>query len=61
MTANLDRNGRIVRAVSGTLCIAAGVALWPLAWPESTAFRTTLTVALAAFGVFQWFEALARW
>ena len=61
MTPNLDRRGRIVRAVSGTLCVAAGAALWPLGWPESTAIRGVLTVAVAAVGVFQWFEALTCW
>lgn len=61
MTPNLDRKGRIIRAVSGTLFLGGAVALWPLGWPESTPYRYALTVALAAFGGFQWFEALTRW
>ncbi len=61
MKPNIDRKGRIARAISGTLCVLLGLALWWWSWPASTTARVVLIVAALAFGVFQWFEARRGW
>ena len=50
---NIDRRGRIVRAVWGLALIVAGVLVWPRsAW---------ICVALAAAGAFALYEAVRGW
>jgi len=61
MKPNIGRGGRIARAISGTLCVAGGAACILFAWPEGTVWRWGLSLALVAFGGFQWFEAKKRW
>lgn len=61
MTPNIERRGRIARAVTGTLCVAGGVLTAWLAWPESPGMRWTVAGALIAAGAFQWFEAKRGW
>ena len=61
MKPNIDRAGRIARAISGTLCVIGGAACLVFAWPEEAAWRWGLSLVLIAFGGFQWFEAKKRW
>ena len=61
MKPNIDRNGRIARAISGLLCIAFAVTVSLIAWPESQTFRWVLGLAGAAAGGFQLFEAKRGW
>jgi hypothetical protein len=50
---NIDRRGRVVRAVWGALLILAGLLLWKRSgWA---------CVALVAFGVFALYEAASGW
>jgi hypothetical protein len=50
---NLDRRGRVVRAVWGALLIVAGLWLWKHSgWA---------CLALVGFGVFALYEALRGW
>jgi len=58
---NIGKAGKIVRAISGTLCVAAGVACILWSWPEAVVWRWVLAVVLILFGVFQWFEARKSW
>jgi len=61
MRPNIARNGRIARAITGSLCIALGVVVWLIGWPESFAFRCLLSVVSVAAGGFQLFEARRGW
>jgi hypothetical protein len=61
MKPNIDRNGRLLRAASGTICILFGAAIWLIGWPESTGLRTVVSVASGLIGAFQWFEARKSW
>jgi len=61
MKPNIERAGRIARAISGTLCVIGGVACILGAWPEAVVWRWVLAAALVVFGVFQWFEARKGW
>jgi len=54
LQCNIDRTGRLLRAASGLLCLAAAVACW---WSGRQAAGGTL-VALA---LFQFFEAVKGW
>ncbi len=58
---NIDRRGRIARAVSGLLCIGIGVMCWAAAWPQTTSYRWAVIVAMIAAGGFQLFEARNSW
>lgn len=58
---NIQLNGRIARAISGLLCIAAGVLAWWMVWPESGTVRVVgCTIAIVA-GLFQLYEAKTAW
>jgi hypothetical protein len=61
MKPNIDRKGRVARAISGVLCIAVGVVLWWITWPESTTYRWIVSILAIAIGVFQLFEAKRGW
>ena len=61
MKPNIDRKGRIARAISGTLCIAAGIAFWWFGWPESPTWRWVLAIVCTLAGAFQLFEARRGW
>jgi uncharacterized membrane protein HdeD (DUF308 family) len=61
MTPNIQRNGRIARAVSGVLCLVAGVVVVWAGWPAAAIVRWIVAVALAAAGGFQLFEARRGW
>ena len=61
MKPNIDRRGRIIRAVSGTLCVLFGGGIWLACWPESTGYRIAVTLLALFFGLFQWFEACRSW
>lgn len=61
MKPNIDRGGRLARAVSGLVCVVAGILLWSLGWPEAMGYRWVLTVMLVAAGLFQLFEAKTAW
>lgn len=61
MKPNIDRSGRIARAISGLLCIAAGGACMVWAWPASMPWRWTIALGLLAAGLFQLYEARKGW
>lgn len=61
MTPNIDRRGRIVRAISGVIFLAAGVLLWFLDWPHGTVLRWLLRIGLPLIGAVQLFEARRGW
>ena len=61
MKSNIDRHGRLVRALSGVLCLGVGVALVVSAWPASPALRWLLSAFLVLAGGFQLFEAKQGW
>lgn len=61
MTPNIDRKGRIARAVSGVLCLLAALLCFCLNWPESASIRWIAIVILIGFGLFQMFEAKKGW
>ena len=61
MKPNIDRKGRAARAISGTLCIAAGAVTWWVEWPESITWRIVATVVAVVAGAFQLFEARRSW
>jgi len=61
MKPNIDRRGRIARAISGAITLAAGVACIFLQWPESPVWRWTLGVILVLGGLFQFYEAKNSW
>lgn len=61
MKPNIDQKGRIARAISGLLCIAFGVAVWLMGWPESLAYRCVVSVIAIVAGAFQLYEAKRAW
>lgn len=61
MTPNIDRKGRIARAVSGLLCLgAAGAVIWT-GWPAPMLYRWGIGGACVLAGAFQLFEAKRGW
>lgn len=58
---NIDRSGRIARAISGLLFLVAGTACACLTWPEGATLRYALYVVLFGSGLFQLFEAKRGW
>ena len=58
---NIDRQGRVARAITGSLCIAFGVGLWFVSWPDALTWRWVLTIAAVLAGGFQLFEAKRGW
>jgi hypothetical protein len=58
---NIDRRGRIARAITGSLCIAFGVVCWLIGWPEAVGVRWIVVLTAMAAGVFQLFEAKNSW
>ena len=61
MTPNIERMGRIARAISGLMTIATGVACWVFSWPGSVAWRWVAIVVCMIAGLFQLFEAKRGW
>jgi len=61
MCPNIDRRGRIARAITGVLCIAFGVACFLSGWPETSGYRWIIIVIALAAGWFQLFEAKNSW
>ena len=61
MKPNIDRRGRIARAISGGLCIVVGGAMLVLGLPESTGWRWGLSLFAFLFGAFQLYEAKRSW
>ncbi len=61
LTPNIQKSGRIARAITGVLTIALGVAFWFFAWPEAPVIRTIAIVVCLAAGVFQLYEARKSW
>ncbi len=61
MKPNIDRKGRIARAITGLACISFGLAIWPMNWPASIGWRCGLSTLAVAAGVFQLFEARRGW
>ena len=54
LKCNIDRMGRLLRAVSGLLCLAAATACW---WFG----RKVAGGVLLVFALFQFFEAAKGW
>ncbi len=61
MKRNITMAGRVARAVSGAICIGAGVACWLSGWPESSGWRWMLIGVTTMLGLFQVFEARKAW
>jgi len=61
MKSNIERKGRIARAITGLLCIAFGIAVWPMHWPEAVLYRWAISIVAIAAGAFQLFEAKRGW
>lgn len=61
MKPNIDRRGRIARAVSGVICLIVAAALYAFDRPESTGLRWVLIVVLGLSGLFQLYEARKGW
>ena len=61
MRPNIDRKGRIARAMTGLLCLGVGVVFWVFDWPETAAYRWIVSLAAVAAGGFQLFEAKNSW
>ncbi|MEK7730218.1 MAG: YgaP-like transmembrane domain [Planctomycetota bacterium] len=61
MCPNIDRKGRIARAITGSLCIAFGVVCWVAGWPEAAGYRWIIILPALAAGGFQLFEARNSW
>jgi hypothetical protein len=62
LSCNITRRGRIVRAISGLVLVALGVAAgFGLLGVQTLWIRVLLAAALGAIGVFQLFEARAGW
>lgn len=61
MKPNIDRKGRIARAITGSMCCAGGIAIWVFDWPTSGTLRWVISVAALAAGAFQLFEAKRSW
>ena len=61
MKQNIDKSGRLARAITGALCVLAAPALWLLDWPQPGVWRWLMVVLLVAVGVFQLFEARKGW
>lgn len=62
MRCNIDRRGRVVRAVSGLVFVSLGVAAGlGLLGVQTLWIRIVLAAALGVLGVFQLFEARAGW
>lgn len=61
MQQNITRSGRIVRAVSGAVCIGLATLPCLLGRPESVSLRWTIGISLAVLGLFQLWEARRGW
>lgn len=61
MKPNIDRKGRIARAITGLLCIVLGLTVWLIQWPETFVYRWIVSLAAVAVGAFQLFEAKRGW
>ena len=61
MKPNISRSGRVARVIGGLVCLAVGVTLWLVDWPESIIYRWIASILLTATGVFQFFEAKRGW
>ena len=61
MCPNIDRKGRIARAISGSLCIVFGVVCWVTGWPEAAGYGEIIILVALAAGGFQLFEAKKSW
>ncbi len=61
MHPNIDRKGRIARAITGSLCIAFGIVCWLIDWPEAVGYRWIVSLVAVAAGGFQLFEARKSW
>lgn len=61
MRSNIDRKGRIARAITGSLCIAFGAVCWMIGWPEAAGGRWIVILTALAAGGFQLFEAKNSW
>ena len=61
MIPNIEWKGRVARAITGTLCIVAGLAVALFVWPDAPTVRWTVGGLLMLAGVFQLFEARKSW
>ena len=61
MISNIDRKGRLIRAITGVFCLILGVVVVSYGWNESPTFRWTVGGILVLAGLFQLFEAQKGW
>ncbi len=61
MCPNIDRKGRIARAVTGSMCIAFGVVCWLIDWPGGVGMRWVVILGALSAGAFQLYEAKKSW
>ncbi len=61
MKPNIDNKGRIARAITGLICICAGIVLFLMSIPASNTVRWVLVFVLVVSGIFQLFEARKGW
>lgn len=61
MKPNIDRKGRIARAISGVLTIAFGGGIWLFDWPATASIRWIVTGVAVLAGLFQLYEAKRAW
>lgn len=61
MEPNIDRNGRVARAISGLVCIVIGILVAVFALEDAPVWRWSVSILLILFGLFQLFEAQKCW
>lgn len=61
VTPNIKLGGRIMRAITGTLCIGVGAAVLLGGWIESPVIGWVVAILAIAAGGFQLFEAKNAW
>jgi len=61
MVPNIEWKGRVARAMTGAICVVAGVLVALFLWPDAPTARWVVCGLLVLAGVFQLFEARKGW
>lgn len=61
MITNIDRKGRIARAMTGVICLILSGVVAAYGWNEGPMIRWTVSGILAVAGLFQLYEAWKGW